>query len=132
MNNKRLEDRLKKHGEEYAHIILLIEKCENGNVEEIRITKEEGITNSAILDKMILTYLKKLKIAVTYIDTKEAEESDDDGKPKCQNKVHQVLGSNMKAGAKSKALLKSKYGMLKIDATSYVICPTCFEIKEVK
>ncbi len=135
MNNKRLEERLKKRGTIYEKIIQVIERCENGQVLEIRISKDEGFTDSAVLDKMILTYLKKLKIDIVYIekDEEEAENIEaEDGKPKCQHEIHRVLGSNIKKSAKIKALLKSKHPMLKVDATSFVICPTCYDIKEVK
>lgn len=135
MNNKRLEERLKKRGNVYDKIIQVIERCESGQVAEIRISKDEGFTDSAILDKMILTYLKKLKITVVFIEKEEEEaEGDgvDDGKPKCQHEVHRVLNSDIKKSAKIKALLKGKHPMLKVDITSFVICPTCFDIKEVK
>ena len=132
MNNKRLEERLKKRGKDYEKIIQVIERCESGQVAEIRISKEEGFTDSAVLDKMILTYLKKLKINVVYIEKDEEEAEPDDGKPKCEHEVHRVLGSSIKKGAKVKALLKGKHPMLKVDITSYVICPTCYDIKEVK
>lgn len=133
MNNKRLEERLKKHGNIYDKVIQTIELCENGQVEEIRLSKDEGFTNSAILDKMIMTYLKKLKIDIVYMEKNEEQEEEvDDGKPKCQHEVHRLLVSDMKPNAKIKAFLKGKHPMLKIDVATYVICPTCYSIKEVK
>jgi len=132
MNNKRLEERLKKRGHICDKVIQVIEKCESGQVVEVRISRDEGFTDSAILDKMILTYLKKLKIDVVYIEKTEEEPEVDDGKPKCQHEVHRVLAGNIKKSAKIKAFLKSKYPMLKIDVASFIICPTCNDIKEVK
>ncbi len=132
MNNKRLENRLKKHGSTYEKIIKIIEHCEGGQVEEIRLSKNEGLTDSPVLDKMILTYLKELKIEVVYVENEEESEEEDDGKPKCQHEVHRVLASDIKKASKIKSLLKGKHPMLKIDIASYVICPTCNDIKEVK
>jgi len=130
MNNKKLEDRLLKHGTDYAEIIRLIEKCETGHVGEIRISKDEMITKSAILDKMIFTYLKKLKIKVVYAEDTEKEE--DDGRPKCGHEIHKVISSNMKKSIKIKMLKKSNNAMIKIDLSSFVICPACSDIKEVQ
>lgn len=134
MNNKRLEDRLKKRGPNYHDVIQVIEKCEDGLVAEIKISKDEGFTDSAVLDKMILTYLKKLKIKISYVEKNEDSVSTevDDGKPKCQHEVHKILSSDMKKGAKIKTLNKGKYPMLKVDITSFAICPTCYDIKEIK
>lgn len=129
MNNKRLEDRLKKYGDEYADIIRLIEKCEVGNVGEIRIAKNERITNSAILDRMIFTYLKKLKINVVFGEEKQ---DIDDGRPKCQHEIHKVLDSGMKKTTKIKTFKKNKSALLKIDISSFVICPACGDIKEIQ
>jgi hypothetical protein len=132
MHNKRLEERLKKDGKN-AGIIQILEKCEGGLVAEIRISKSEGFTGSVILDKMIFTYLEKLKVNVVYVSGDEvAESEEEDDKPKCQNEVHRVLQSTMKKGTKTKTLLKGKYTLVKIDLSTFVICPSCLAIKEVK
>ena len=131
MNNKRLEERLKKDIK-YAQIIQILEKCEGGLVAEIRISKEEGFTDNTVLDRMILTYLKKLKINIVYVEGNEEEKPEEDDKPKCQHEVHRILNSKLKKSSKIKTLLKGKYPMLKVDITPFVICPTCYDIKEVK
>lgn len=130
MNNKRLEDRLRKYGEEYVNIVRLIEKCEAGNVGEIRIEKNSKITNSVVLDKMIFTYLKKLKITVVYYE--EEVKATNDDKPQCDNVMHRILGTNMKKSSKVKTLKKSLFKMLKIDISSFAICPDCGNIEEIK
>ena len=132
MNNKRIEERLKKDAR-YSQIIMILEKCEAGQVAEIRISKEEGFTDSAVLDRMILTYLKKLKIDVVYIETKnEVDVVEDEDAPKCQHEIHRVLDSNMKKGTNVNTFIKGNHKMLKMDLSSFVICPSCNAIKEVK
>jgi hypothetical protein len=130
MKNKRLEERLKKYGTAYSDIIKMIEKCEAGDVGEIQISKKEKITKSPILDKMIFTYLKKLKVRIVFTEEVEPKSSEDE-RPKCPNDVHKVLGSDMKKSAKIKTLTKSKYSMFRIDVTSFVVCPECGDIKEI-
>jgi hypothetical protein len=129
MNNKRLEERLRKFGNTYLDIIKMIEKCEAGDVGEIQISKKEKITKSPILDKMIFTYLKKLKVRVVF--TEDAEVKNDDERPKCPHEIHKVLSSDMKKSGKIKVFTKGKHKMFKIDVTSYVICPECGDIKEI-
>jgi len=130
MNNKRIEERLKKDVK-YSQIIMILEKCEAGQVQEIRISKEEGFTDSAVLDRMILTYLKKLKVDVVYIEP-STEIEEDENATKCQHEIHRVLESSMKKGTKIKTFLKGNHKMLKMDMSSFVICPSCNAIKEVK
>ena len=131
MNNKKLEERLLKHGDSYVAIINLIEKCESGNVSEIRLTKNEGITNSVILDKMIFTYLKKLKVKITY-HNKKIESEKEDRTPKCSHEIHKILSSNANKVSKIKIFKKKNFPMFKIDISSYVICSSCNSIEEIK
>jgi len=136
MKNRRLEDRIKKRGNEFTEIISLIERCEDGNVVEIKLEKSEGITDSPVIDKMIITYLQKLKVKVSYISEKNSsgkpELKSKIKKPSCDNKLHSVVNGKMKKSPKMKTINKNKWLMFKIDATTFVSCPKCFHILEVK
>ncbi len=128
MINKKLEDRLLKYGNQYSDIIKLLEKCESKTVGEIRIGNKEKITVNPILDRMILTYLKKLKIKVVYLDADEGAEK----VALCPNEVHRVLTGDIKKSSKIKIFNKRKNPMFKIDMASFVICNECGAIEEIK
>ncbi len=126
MKNKNLEELLKKS---HGSIIKLIEKCEEGRVVEIRITKEEGLTSDQVLDKRVMSYLKRLKVKVTIISEQEYIKTKNKFyKPekKCAGEVHAIAaGSGPK---RLKIELLNGHGLFRIDENSYATCKECFKI----
>ncbi len=130
MKNKHLELRLEKAG--HLDVIELLEKCENKKVLELMITSKRGITRNPVLDRMVVTYLKKLKIKVVFsqeestsknsITSKIRKEKEKDS---CQSKVHELAVGKGKKKDKVKQFDELKYDMFKLGPDSFVVCSDC-------
>jgi len=127
MKNKTLEGLLLKKS--HSSIIKLLEKCEEGRILEIRITKEEGLTSDQTLDKRVVKYLESLKVKVTVISEQEYLKSKNKFyKPpkKCDHAIHEVVESD--ATRQVKIDLLDDQALFRIDKESYVACKNCFKI----
>jgi hypothetical protein len=126
MKNKTLEGLLKKgHGS----IIKLIEKCEEGRVIEIRITKEEGLTSDQVLDKRVMSYLRRLKVKVTVITEQEylkAKNKFYKSEAQCTDPVHSIADGD--GSKKDKLELLQGNNLFRIDTNSFATCKECFKI----
>jgi hypothetical protein len=129
MLNKKIEERLKKHG--YVDIINLLEKCEAGHVSEIRIDKKRGFTSSKVLDRMIFVYLEKINVQV--LDIEMSHKTKEKKINKCAHQVHLISSDKLSKSKKIAMLTEVKGKLFKLDENStFVICPDCFSILPVK
>ena len=70
MQNKKLEEKLQKAG--YSIWVQILENCETDkDIVRIKVDKKQGFTDSAVLNRMIETYLNKLNVKVHYVDMKK-------------------------------------------------------------
>jgi len=127
MQNKKLEDRIKKSG--FVFCIPLIEMCEvDKNIKEIEVN-HSGFTESKVINRMIETYLSKLNVKIKYVDMKQrAKELNipiPEFKEKCKNKVHEPFKASVPKETRKKMYKTYKYQMFSIDKDSYIICPDC-------
>jgi len=126
MKNKTLEELLRKS---HSSTIKLIEKCEEGRILEIRITKEEGLTSDQTLDVKVMKYLKRLKVKVTVITEREYLKSKNKFyKPekKCEHAIHSIVDS--KGPKQLKLELLNDQTLFRIEESSYIACKDCFKI----
>jgi len=128
MQNKRLEERLKKAG--FLFCIPLLEMCETDrNIKEIEVN-HTGFTDSKIINRMIETYLDTLKIKIRYVNMQErARELKIDvpaqKKAMCKNKIHVPFKASVSTEIRKKMYKTYKYQMFSLDKDSYAICPDC-------
>lgn len=128
MQNKRLEERLKKSG--FLFCIPLLEMCEGDrNIKEIEVN-HTGFTESKIINRMIETYLDTLNIKIKYVDMKKRTQELNINVPfyqksTCKNKVHEPFKNSVPKHLRKKMYETYKYNMFSIDNDSYAVCPDC-------
>ncbi len=130
MQNKKLEDRLKKTG--HISCIPILEMCEvDRTIREIQVDAA-GFTKSGVLNRMIEVYLDSLKIKIKYVNMKDKlRQLASKGKHpeavinECKNVLHQPFKHNITKQQKKEMYAHYKYSMFSIDGESYVTCPDC-------
>ena len=133
MKNKPLEMLLKKNKQ--RHLIKLLEKCEKGRIIEIKVIREELMTNIAEVDNDVINYLAKLNVKLTFVKAADIYKSKNKfykEPPKCSHVVHDI--SRDKAISKDEKLKlfeQLNLKMFRIDEKSYVCCPDCSKITTI-
>ena len=135
MKNKKLEEKLIKAG--YSIWVQIIEACEEDEgVKQITVDKNGGFTELPVLNKMIETYLKKLKVKLIFSDmSKEMarlKAQKTTTKSPCKHVVHAPFKKRLDVESKKQIYMNYKYPIIRIEEKSYVICPECSDIIEIK
>lgn len=135
MINKKLEQRLLKAG--YSIWVKVLESCETDkNILKIKIDKKKKFTDSALLNRMIETYLKKLEVQICYVDMKKEtaklQKQNKTKKEPCKNAIHLPFQKNLSKEEKKEIYKNYKYPLISIDDKGFIICPECYEIIEIK
>jgi len=136
MKNKYLETMLTKNS--LHDVVKVLERCEQGLVEEIAITDKDGMTGVEEIDKELYQYLDKLGIKVVFVDKNRNQSMEKieikiykEKQKICNNNVHTIVAKRKKKENKSKELRSSGYGLFKIDENCFVACPDCYEIHKI-
>jgi len=127
MKNKSLEESLAKNS--MSDIIKIIERCEDGRIEEIQIKKKTGITGFEDIDLELYAYLETLNVKVIFTENaNKVKQYKEKKKKSCSMAVHKISKNKHTKEEKVKELDAKKYKMFKIDENTFVSCPDCYKI----
>lgn len=130
MENKILESRLLKESSKGKIWINYIEEIEQGFIKtNILEIPDSLFFASEVTNTIIINYLKKLGITIKQI--RDDREKIDIFK-KCKNTVHDGFKKQLDKETKKNIYLDYKYQVFSIDDKSFVICPECKRIMEIK
>jgi len=127
MKNKSIEESLIKNS--MTDFVKIVERCEEGRIEEIQIKKKSGITGVEDIDQEIYAYLETLKVKVIFTENMQPVKKFKEKKKKsCSVSIHKIHKSKKSKEGKVKELKKEAYKMFKIDENTFAACPDCFKI----